>query len=237
MSRASARRRSRAREAGREVVVVGRAMERIAQVARETGYLDGIEEFRSVEAYGYLPPDKVLALCTGSQGEPRAALARIAEDQHPDVTLGKGDTRDLLVPHHSGQREGGRARHQRADPPGHRGHHRPHPPRPRLRPSAARRDGGDVRLGEAAGGGAGARRGAASLRACRARAPARRAGSGGDRERRRGAARARPVEHRRRGAGGAALQGRQPDRRSLRPAGARPQAARVCWHDFHCASP
>jgi ribonuclease J len=80
-----------AREAGREVVVVGRAMERIAQVARETGYLDGIQEFRSVEAYGYLPPDKVLALCTGSQGEPRAALARIAEDQHPDVTLAKGD--------------------------------------------------------------------------------------------------------------------------------------------------
>ena len=80
-----------ARAAGREVVVVGRAMERIAQVARETGYLDGVEEFRSVEAYGYLPPDKVLALCTGSQGEPRAALARIAEDQHPDVALAKGD--------------------------------------------------------------------------------------------------------------------------------------------------
>jgi ribonuclease J len=80
-----------ARAAGREVVLVGRAMERIAQVARETGYLDGVEEFRSVEAYGYLPPDKVLALCTGSQGEPRAALARIAEDQHPDVTLAKGD--------------------------------------------------------------------------------------------------------------------------------------------------
>jgi ribonuclease J len=80
-----------ARAAGREVVVVGRAMERIAQVARETGYLDGVEEFRSVEAYGYLPPDRILALCTGSQGEPRAALARIAEDQHPDVTLAKGD--------------------------------------------------------------------------------------------------------------------------------------------------
>jgi ribonuclease J len=80
-----------ARACGREVVVVGRAMDRIAQVARETGYLDGIQEFRSAEAYGYLPPDKVVALCTGSQGEPRAALARIAEDEHPDVTLGKGD--------------------------------------------------------------------------------------------------------------------------------------------------
>jgi ribonuclease J len=75
----------------REVVVVGRAMERIAQVARETGYLDGIQEFRSVELYGHLPPDKVLALCTGSQGEPRAALARIAQDDHPEVALSRGD--------------------------------------------------------------------------------------------------------------------------------------------------
>jgi ribonuclease J len=80
-----------ARACGREVVVVGRAMDRIAQVARETGYLDGVQEFRSTDAYGYLPPDKVVALCTGSQGEPRAALARIAEDEHPDVTLSKGD--------------------------------------------------------------------------------------------------------------------------------------------------
>jgi len=78
--------------AGREVVVVGRAMDRIAQVARETGYLEGINEFRGVDIYGHLPPDKVVALCTGSQGEPRAALARIAEDQHPEVTFSRGDT-------------------------------------------------------------------------------------------------------------------------------------------------
>ena len=80
-----------ARAADREVVLVGRAMERVAQVARETGYLDGVQDFRSMESYGYLPPDKVLALCTGSQGEPRAALSRIAEDEHPEVTLAKGD--------------------------------------------------------------------------------------------------------------------------------------------------
>jgi ribonuclease J len=80
-----------ARAAEREVVVVGRAMERVVQVARETGYLNGVQDFRSVESYGYLPPDKVLALCTGSQGEPRAALSRIAEDQHPEVTLSRGD--------------------------------------------------------------------------------------------------------------------------------------------------
>ena len=75
----------------REVVVVGRAMNRIALVARETGYLEGIKEFRSVDAYGYLPPDKVVALCTGSQGESRAALARIAKDEHPDVAFSSGD--------------------------------------------------------------------------------------------------------------------------------------------------
>jgi ribonuclease J len=77
--------------AGREIVVIGRAMERVIQVARETGYLDGIGDFRGTDVYGYLPPEKVLALCTGSQGEPRAALARIALDEHPDVSLAKGD--------------------------------------------------------------------------------------------------------------------------------------------------
>ena len=77
--------------ADREVVVIGRAMERIVQIARETGYLEGVQDFRSVDAYGYLPPKKVVALCTGSQGEPRAALSRIAEEQHPDVTFSAGD--------------------------------------------------------------------------------------------------------------------------------------------------
>ena len=81
-----------AKAAEREVVVVGRAMERVVQVARETGYLDGVQAFRGADLYGHFPPDKVLALCTGSQGEPRAALARIANDDHPLVTLNKGDT-------------------------------------------------------------------------------------------------------------------------------------------------
>ncbi len=80
-----------ARAAGREVVLVGRAMERVVQVARETGYFDGVQEFRGVDAYGYLPVNKVLALCTGSQGEPRAALSRISADDHPEVTFNRGD--------------------------------------------------------------------------------------------------------------------------------------------------
>jgi len=72
--------------------VVAVSLERKVQVARETGYLKGVQNFRGTDLYGHFPPDKVLALCTGSQGEPRAALARIANNDHPQVTLNKGDT-------------------------------------------------------------------------------------------------------------------------------------------------
>jgi ribonuclease J len=80
-----------ARECGREVVVVGRAMDRVVEVAKECGYLDGLPEFRSTENFGYIPRDKIVAILTGSQGEPRAALARIAQDEHPDIALSAGD--------------------------------------------------------------------------------------------------------------------------------------------------
>jgi ribonuclease J len=80
-----------AQAADREVVVVGRAMDRVVDVARELGMLDGLKAFRGADAYGYLPRDKVVALLTGSQGEPRAALARIAADEHPDIALSAGD--------------------------------------------------------------------------------------------------------------------------------------------------
>src|SRR6202008_3918701 len=80
-----------AKAADREVVVVGRAMERVVQVAGGCGYLDGTQSFRGMALYGHFPADKVLALCTGSQGEPRAALARIANNDHPAVTLNRGD--------------------------------------------------------------------------------------------------------------------------------------------------
>ena len=78
--------------ADREVVVVGRAMERIANVAREMGLLDGVPPIRGVDAYHTLPRNRVLVLLTGSQGEPRAALARLAEDEHPAIVLDAGDT-------------------------------------------------------------------------------------------------------------------------------------------------
>lgn len=76
---------------GRTVVVVGRAMERVVQVARECGYLDGIPTFLSAESFGYLAREQIVILATGSQGEPRAALARIAAKEHPEVTLAPGD--------------------------------------------------------------------------------------------------------------------------------------------------
>ncbi|MGL4242465.1 MAG: ribonuclease J [Beijerinckiaceae bacterium] len=76
---------------GREVVCVGRAMDRVVQVGGEMGMFKGLPPFRPAENYGYLPPDKVVVLLTGSQGEPRAALARVARNEHPEVTLGKGD--------------------------------------------------------------------------------------------------------------------------------------------------
>jgi ribonuclease J len=80
-----------ARDARREVVVVGRAMQRVVEVAGENGYLDDLPPFRSADAYGHLPRERVVALLTGSQGEPRAALARIATDDHPAITLSPGD--------------------------------------------------------------------------------------------------------------------------------------------------
>jgi ribonuclease J len=80
-----------ARAAGRQVVVAGRAMHRIIGVAMETGYLPPDFKYHDQQHFSYLEPHEVVLLCTGSQGEPRAALARIADDQHPDVSLGDGD--------------------------------------------------------------------------------------------------------------------------------------------------
>jgi len=80
-----------ARANGREVVVAGRAMHNIIAAAREVGLLKEGNSFRDQTEYGFLPKDKVVLLCTGSQGEPRAAMARIAADNHPDITLDKDD--------------------------------------------------------------------------------------------------------------------------------------------------
>ena len=76
---------------GRQVALVGRAMHKITDAARQTGYLKGFPSIIDEAEAAQLPPNRVLYLCTGSQGEPRAALARIAEGNHPNVSLGKGD--------------------------------------------------------------------------------------------------------------------------------------------------
>jgi ribonuclease J len=78
--------------AGRQVLVLGRAIERVVAVARECGMLDGVPPFLGTDAFERLPRDKILALATGSQGEPRAALARMAADEHPTAELSAGDT-------------------------------------------------------------------------------------------------------------------------------------------------
>jgi ribonuclease J len=80
-----------ARAAGRQLVVVGRALHRVIEVAKDTGYLPRDFKYLDQQQFAYLEPDEVVALCTGSQGEARAAMARIAEDEHPDVSLGAGD--------------------------------------------------------------------------------------------------------------------------------------------------
>lgn len=76
----------------RQVALVGRSLWRIYEAAKETGYLLDIPPFLSERDVGYLPRDKVLMICTGSQGEPRSALARIAAGDHPEVSLEAGDT-------------------------------------------------------------------------------------------------------------------------------------------------
>jgi ribonuclease J len=73
----------------RDVVVVGRSMHRAIEVANELEYMDDLPAFHDEEAYGYLPRDKVVLLCTGSQGENRAALARIAAGDHRNIALAK----------------------------------------------------------------------------------------------------------------------------------------------------
>ena len=80
-----------AEAAGRGVCLVGRSMHRMAAAAKSVGLLEGIGEFLSEQQAGSLPENEVLFLCTGSQGEPRAALSRIADGSHPHVKLGAGD--------------------------------------------------------------------------------------------------------------------------------------------------
>jgi len=81
-----------ARDAGRQVLVVGRSMKRTIAVATELGYMEGLPEFLSEDDYGYIPRENVVMILTGSQGEPRAALAKLARDEMRSIALSAGDT-------------------------------------------------------------------------------------------------------------------------------------------------
>ena len=80
-----------ARAANRQVVVAGRALHRVIEVAVDTGYLPQGFRFLDQDQFKTLQRRDIVLLCTGSQGEQRAALARIAEEEHPEISFDKGD--------------------------------------------------------------------------------------------------------------------------------------------------
>jgi ribonuclease J len=75
----------------RQVCLVGRSLRKTDEAARNTGYLKGIEPFIDERESGGIPENSLVYVCTGSQGEPRAALARISSEDHPRVRLGADD--------------------------------------------------------------------------------------------------------------------------------------------------
>jgi len=80
-----------ARDAGRSTALVGRSMRRIVGAAQSAGYLTGLPPFVHEEEAALLPRDAIVYLCTGSQGEPGSALARMALGEHRTAPLESGD--------------------------------------------------------------------------------------------------------------------------------------------------
>jgi ribonuclease J len=81
-----------AQACGRHVALVGRSLGNYVAAAQEAGYLRDVPDFVPEEELGTIPDDHLLMLVTGSQGEPRSAMARIAADTHRYAVLGEGDT-------------------------------------------------------------------------------------------------------------------------------------------------
>jgi ribonuclease J len=81
-----------ARDAGRQCLLLGRSLKRVVDVAGELGYMDGLPEFIAEEDYGFIPRDNLVVICTGSQGEPLAALEKLSRDEMKTVALTAGDT-------------------------------------------------------------------------------------------------------------------------------------------------
>ena len=81
-----------AEHAGRRVVLAGRSLHRVTDAAKDSGYLLDVADFISEKQAAKLPKHEVLVLCTGCQGEARAALSRMVSGSHPHLKLSKGDT-------------------------------------------------------------------------------------------------------------------------------------------------
>jgi ribonuclease J len=81
-----------ARAAGRQVALFGRSLRNAEAAARECGYLTSLPPFLTEDEAADTPDNRLLVICTGSQGEPRSAMAKIAADTHPHISLGEGDT-------------------------------------------------------------------------------------------------------------------------------------------------
>ncbi|MCO5065491.1 MAG: ribonuclease J [Rhizobiaceae bacterium] len=81
-----------AARAGRKVLLLGRSLKRVVGVATELGYMDGLAPFLAEEDYSYIPRKELVVICTGSQGEPQAALAKLAREEMKAVPLTPGDT-------------------------------------------------------------------------------------------------------------------------------------------------
>ncbi|WP_223478570.1 ribonuclease J [Oricola indica] len=81
-----------ARDCGRQVLLLGRSIKRVVDVASDLGYMDGLPPFLAEEDFTHIPRSKVVIILTGSQGEPRAALAKLSRDEMRDVALTSGDT-------------------------------------------------------------------------------------------------------------------------------------------------
>ncbi len=75
----------------RHCALIGRSLWRMLESAQENGYLTDLPKFVTEHDIGYFPRENILMICTGSQGEPRSALTRIARGEHPHVTLEEGD--------------------------------------------------------------------------------------------------------------------------------------------------
>ncbi|MCB1386666.1 MAG: ribonuclease J [Nitratireductor sp.] len=81
-----------AESVGRRVMLMGRSIRRVCDVADDLGYLDGLQPFLEEDEFSVVDRNRLVIICTGSQGEERAAMGKLARDDHPRVHLSAGDT-------------------------------------------------------------------------------------------------------------------------------------------------